>query len=120
VVERTQLAYDRRRSPRIDLLADLHGHLVTLDERVLVRQIGTGGMIVETTAPLSPRTEHDFRLTVGSTAFTVKARVVHGRVSVDGDSVSYVTGLEFVALPPESLAAIGELVEQHGPTLRSA
>jgi hypothetical protein len=116
LVERTQLSFDRRRSPRVDLLADLHGHLVTLDERVLVKQIGKGGMTVETTAPLSPKVEHDFRLTVGSQTVTVKTRVVHSRLSILEDSVTYLAGLEFLAPSAESLAVIGELLARHGAT----
>jgi hypothetical protein len=119
-VEGTQLSNERRRSPRVDLLADLHGHLVTLDERVQVTQIGAGGMTVETTAPLSPRVEHDFRLTVGDRAITVKARVVHSRLSIQEDSVSYVAGLEFLAPGPELLAVVGDIVALHAAAARPA
>jgi hypothetical protein len=101
---------ERRRSPRVDLLADLQGHLVTLDERVQVKQIGFGGMTLETTAPLSPRIEHDFRLVVGARSITVRARVVHSRLLISADSVRHVAGLEFLDPSPEALAVIGDVL----------
>jgi hypothetical protein len=103
---------DRRRSVRVDLLADLEGHLVTLDERIQIRQISLGGMTVETTAPLSPRLEHEFRLTIGDRAVTVAARVVHSRVAVQGDVVTFLAGVQFVGPSPEALGLIHEFIGQ--------
>lgn len=102
---------DRRRAPRVDLLADLHGHLVTLDEQVQVKQISLGGMTIETTAPLSPRLVHDFRVTFSDRAVTLRGRVIHGRVAVAGDAVTYVSGVQFVDPPPEALTAVREFVD---------
>jgi hypothetical protein len=103
---------ERRRDVRIDLLADLHGHLVTLDEQVQVRQISLGGMTVETTAPLSPRLDHDFRLSIGDEAVTVRARVVHSRVAVRGDAVAFLTGLQFVDPTAAALSMIREFIDK--------
>lgn len=102
---------DRRRSPRVDLLADLQGHVVTLDDRVLVRQISEGGLTIETTAPLSLRQYHDFRLSVGMRSAVVRARVLHNRVQVRGDLVAYVAGLEFVDLSDDARAALAMILE---------
>jgi hypothetical protein len=102
---------DRRRGARVDLLADFHGHLVTLDEQVLVRQLGLGGMIVETTAPLSPKLDHEFRLTMGERAVTVKGRVAHSRVSVRGDAVTFLAGVQFIDPAPEVLDVIRQLMD---------
>lgn len=106
MAERFDWMPERRRYPRIDLLADVQGHLVTLDEQVRVRQLSLGGMTVETTAPLSPRLVHDFRITFGSDAVTMHGRVVHSRVSVDGDRVTYVSGIRFEDPTPAALDAI--------------
>jgi c-di-GMP-binding flagellar brake protein YcgR len=103
---------DRRKDVRVDLLADLEGHLVTLDERIQVRQISLGGMTAETTAPLSPRLEHEFRLTIGDHAVTVRARVVHSRVAVQGDAVSFLAGVQFVEPTTEALGVIRELIDR--------
>lgn len=106
MAERFDWMPERRRYPRIDLLADVQGHLVTLDEQVQVRQLSLGGMTVETTAPLSPRLVHDFRISFGPDAVTVHGRVVHSRVSVDGDCVTYVSGIRFEDPTPAALDAI--------------
>jgi hypothetical protein len=102
---------DRRRVARVDLLADLQGHLVTLDERVQVRQISPAGMTVETSAPLSPRVDHEFRLAIGTHSVHVRAHVVHSRVTVRDDTVSYLAGVEFVDPAPEALAVVREFIE---------
>lgn len=103
---------ERRQTPRVDLLAEVEGHLITLDERVLVRQLSMGGMVVETSAPLSPRVDHDFRLSVGDRTVTVRACVMHGRVAVDGDVVTYVTGLQFLDPTPDVLTTIRTFVDR--------
>lgn len=103
---------DRRRSPRVDLLADVQGHVVTLDERVTIRQISHGGMTVETTAPLSPRIVHDFRLSAGDRSAVVKGRVVHSRVRIDRDVVTYLAGVQFVDLAPEASALVDGFLER--------
>jgi c-di-GMP-binding flagellar brake protein YcgR len=102
---------DRRRVARVDLLADLEGHLVTLDERVQVKQISLAGMTVETSAPLSPRVDHEFRLAIGSHSVLVRAHVVHSRVTVREDTVSYLAGVEFVEPSPDVLAVVREFIE---------
>ena len=102
---------DRRRSARVDLLADLQGHVVTLDEAVQVKQVSHGGLTVETTAPLSPRVTHEFRVTIGDRTALVKARVAHSRVQLQGDTVSYQSGLEFVEPAPEAEAILREIVD---------
>jgi len=102
---------ERRRVARVDLLADLQGHLVTLDERIQVRQISPAGMTVETSAPLSPRVDHEFRLAIGSHSVHVRARVVHSRVTVRDDTVSYLAGVEFIDPAPEALAVVREFID---------
>lgn len=106
MAERFDWMPERRRNPRIDLLADVQGHLVTLDEQVHVRQLSLGGMTIETTAPLSPRLVHDFRITFGPDVVTLHGCVVHSRVLVDGDRVTYVSGIRFEDPTPAALEAI--------------
>jgi hypothetical protein len=106
---------DRRRDLRIDLLADLQGHLITLDEQVGVRQLSLGGMTIETTAPLSPRVVHDFRLGLGELAVIVKGRVMHSRISVREDQVTYLSGVQFIETTPESYEAMRLLLERAAP-----
>jgi hypothetical protein len=103
---------ERRHTPRVDLLADLHGHIVTLDEQVRVRQLSLGGLTVETTAPLSPRLVHDFRISFGNASTTVHGRVIHSRVVIDGDTVSYVAGIQFVDPGADALDLIRLVIDQ--------
>ena len=102
---------DRRSFPRVDLLAELQGHLITLDERVQVKQLSLGGLIVETTAPLSPRHEHDLRIVIGPKTIIVRGRVIHTRAALSGDAVIYISGLQLVDPPADALATIGEYVD---------
>lgn len=101
---------ERRRSGRVDLLAELDGHVVTLDESIRVTQLSEGGLTIETTAPLSPRLIHDFRLSVGDRSVIVRARVRHSRVLVRGDVVSYVAGLGFEGPSDEAREVIGSIL----------
>lgn len=107
---------DRRRSARVDLLAELEGHLVTLDETVVVRQISAGGLTIEMTAPLSPHVTHDLRLTFEGRTAILRAHVRHSRVQVTGDSVAYVSGLEFVDVGDDARALIQAIRERAGGT----
>jgi hypothetical protein len=104
---------ERRRNVRIDLLAELQGHLVTLDERVMVTQVSLGGMTVETSAPLSPRIEHDFRISFDGVSVLLHGKVVHSRVSVRGDEVSYVAGVQFLNPSPDAVAALRAFLDPH-------
>ncbi len=104
---------ERRRSPRVDLLSEFRGHLVTLDEVVTVQQLGPGGMTIATTVPLSPAHIHDLRLTFEDRVVTLKARVVHTRARIDRDDVVYVSGISFVEPSPEAVAAIEQFVRLH-------
>ncbi|MGE3842854.1 MAG: hypothetical protein AB7I50_14865 [Vicinamibacterales bacterium] len=111
---------DRRRAPRVDLLANLQGLLVTMDEGVQVKQLGAGGMIVETSRPISARVTHDFRITLGSVTLTVHARVVHSRVLVENDVVTYVAGVEFLDVAPETVVAIEAILDEVGTVASEA
>jgi PilZ domain len=97
---------DRRHSPRIDLMVAIRGDLMALNEAARVLQLSESGMMVETTVPLSPRDAHEFRLNLNGHPLQVKTRVIHSRMAVDRDDVTYVSGLEFVDV---NEAVAGEL-----------
>ena len=104
--DRPYIEEDRRQSPRVDLMQDFHGHLIALDEPVTVQQLGPGGLTLAAAVPLSPTHIHDLRLTLDDAVISVRARVVHTRAVIEGDDVTYVSGLAFVDLPRETSAAI--------------
>ena len=103
---------DRRRSARVELLAELQGQLLALDEEVRIRQVSLGGLQLETSAPLSLRDTHDLRIAFDGAAAVIKARVLHSRVSINSDQVTYLSGVEFVSPSPEALALLAVLIEQ--------
>ncbi len=66
-------------------------------EPMAVKEIGRGGVQVETRFPLQLDSLHDLRLILGNRSIIVKGRVAHCRISdVYQDIVTYRSGLEFV------------------------
>jgi PilZ domain len=102
---------ERRRTPRVDLLSEYRGHLITLDEEVTVLQLGPAGMTLSAAIPLSPAQVHDLRLTLEDCVLTLKVRVVHTRASLDVDEITYHAGVAFVDPPPDAIAAIREFLD---------
>ena len=99
---------DKRGGERVPILGELHGEMMVF-QPMLVRDISTGGVTVETRFPLQIDSLHDVRLSLGDTSVIVKGRVVHSHISdVDQDIVTYRTGLEFVE---PSRPVVGALVE---------
>jgi hypothetical protein len=104
---------DRRQAPRIDLLVDVRGDLIALNEAARVLQLSARGMMVETTVPLSPRDTHEFRLSLTGQPIQVKTRVIHSRVAVDRDDVTHVSGLEFIDMDAAVVSEIEGFIAQH-------
>jgi hypothetical protein len=92
------MSRDRRRSPRIEILGRLHGHIATLDVPVNVLEMSLGGLSMETSFPFPSGAVHEFRLTLGDGSFVLlQGRIVHSRpkTAADGSSL-FVTGVQFV------------------------
>ena len=101
---------ERRLAPRVNLLMELKGELIALDEPATVQQLSLRGMTVHTNVPLGPNGPHEFRLHLEAGTMDVKTRVVHSRVVVERDDVSYISGLAFVDLTPDAEAALDTLI----------
>jgi len=111
------MSIDRRRSPRIELLGRLHGHVVSLDVPVIVREISLGGMAVETTFSFPVGVVHEFRLTLGDGAHVLlRGQARHSRSqSARGRTTVYTTGFEFVDEEVgEGSARVGDLIDRIG------
>jgi hypothetical protein len=79
---------------------------------IAVRQLSSGGALIEIGVPLQIESAHDFRLTLGEFSVVVKGRVVHSHISTVGlDRVTYHTGVEFVALSEPVARAITAYVD---------
>src|SRR5688572_33339537 len=97
---------DKRGDERVTILGELQGEIMVF-QPMLIREIGKGGVTVETRFPLHLDSLHDLRLTLAQKSMVVKGRVAHSRISdVDGDIVTYRSGLEFVGASGRALDAI--------------
>jgi hypothetical protein len=77
-----------------------------------VKELGPHGATIETAFPLPLNSLHDLRLTLGTGAVVVKARVVHSHVGEMGENgVRYRSGMEFVEPPAYVGVAITEFLE---------
>jgi PilZ domain len=109
------MSSDRRRSPRIEILGRLHGHAVSLDVPVTVREISLGGMALETSFPFPVGVVHEFRLTLGDGAqVQLNGRVMHSRdTSSPGGQNAYLTGIQFVdEEPTDDDSSVGNLIDR--------
>jgi hypothetical protein len=105
---------ERRRSPRIELLGRVNGHLVTLKRDIVVREMSQGGMSIETPFAFPVGAVHEFRLTLtdGFSA-DLAARVIHSRPEpAPGDPGRCVTGLMFLDDATSTRALVGELLRR--------
>jgi hypothetical protein len=105
-----QAGQERRQAPRVDLLVELKGYIITLGDAATILQLSLRGMTVQTTVRLALNQTHDFRLNLETGPLDVRTRVVHGRFVVDGDDVSYISGLAFVDLTPAATATLEALI----------
>jgi hypothetical protein len=104
---------DRRRSPRVDLVGQLQGELVSMDVPVAVREISLGGMSIETTTPFDKETRLAFMLTLGDgAAVFVVGRVAYCR-QVDRDGTpAFVSGIQFFDDEESGQGHVGNLVRK--------
>ena len=91
-------APDRRRAPRIELLGELHGHLVSLDVAIEVVDISLNGALIRTPFAVPLGSVHEFKLTLGDESATVIRGIAvrsHDFGAADG-GLQYETGFQFV------------------------
>ncbi len=94
---------DRRRSPRIELLGQLHGRVVPYDVSVTVRNVSLGGLSLESPFPFPLGASHDFRLMLGDDS-TVRLRGTILRCDAErasDGSTYFITGVRFVEEVPD-------------------
>ena len=100
-----------RRGDRVPILGELRGEIMVF-EPLQVKELSVGGATIETNFALPLNSLHDLRLTLDSNAVVVKARVVHSHVGeVDGETVRYRSGVEFIEPPVYIGAAITAYLE---------
>lgn len=101
---------ERRRTPRIEVLGQVHGRIVSLDARMTALDLGAGGFAMETEFPVDPHSEQDLQLVCpDDTSIRFKAQVVYCRRGRPLDRPQrFVSGLKFTD-PPEPA---GRLLDQ--------
>jgi len=100
-----------RAGERLRILGDLRG-AVLVSQPISIREIGTGGVQVESDFPFHVDTLYELRLDLGGRSVVVKGRVAHCSVAeMDNDVVRYRAGLQFVELPVHTTAAIDAFIE---------
>ena len=104
---------DLRRSPRIDVRQRLHGTVVSLGLRVIVRDISLGGFSLESEDEL-PAGVHVVRLQQGERwSVTVTAASRHHRSTRNPDgSVRHVMGFEYADQNPDTQHTLRVLFER--------
>ena len=89
---------ERRRAPRIEVLGRLHGHVVSFDAPVVVKEISLVGLSFTAAIPFPAGAVHEFRLTLGDgSTVMLQGRVVRCQetAAVDGNR-NYLMGVQFI------------------------
>ena len=87
---------DKRDAERVQILGELHGEVMVF-QPMAIKEIGRGGVQVETAFPLHIDSLHELRLTLGDRSIVVKGRVVHCAITdMDQELVTYRSGIEFI------------------------
>ncbi|HLT18656.1 MAG TPA: PilZ domain-containing protein [Thermomicrobiales bacterium] len=103
---------ERRSGDRVPILGELTGGVMVFQPMVIT-EIGTGGMQIETHTQLQLDSLHEFRLPLDEHSVIVKGRVVHCRISdVDTDRVVYRTGVEFLDPSDHARTALAAYVQR--------
>ena len=111
---------DRRATPRIEVMDQLHGRLVSLNVTLVVRELGAGGFSIESPVAFPPNARHQFRFsTPGGVEVILEATVVHSRPSIAADGKrSCITGFAFCHDSAHDAArAVDDLLGALTPTL---
>ena len=105
---------ERRRAPRVDLVGQLRGELVSVDLPIVVREISLGGMSIETSQAFDVDSRHSFVLTLGDGAGVfVLGRVAYSRRVDSSASPIFITGIQFLDDDDSEAAGdVGDLVKK--------
>src|SRR5262245_46707737 len=109
--DETNQRVDRRDDERVRLLGELHGEVMVF-QPMAIKEIGRGGVQIETTFPLHINSLHELRLTLGEQSLVTKGRVTHCSIAdVDQEIVRYRSGLQFTEISPRVAEAISAFID---------
>jgi hypothetical protein len=102
---------DKRDAERIQILGQLQGEVMVF-QPMAIREIGRGGVQVETGFPLQLNSLHDLRLTLGEHSVVVKGRVAHCTITdVEQELVLYRSGIEFIEPSVRVFGVIADFID---------
>src|SRR2546423_1538844 len=105
---------DRRGAVRFDLGGQVWGTVETMDP-LTIRNIGRGGLLVESIGPLRVDSIHHMHVVLQADESIVQARVRHVTGIRDAlPRLRYLIGFEFVDVPAPTLDWIDQLVTAGG------
>ena len=105
-------ASERRRAPRVDLVGQIRGELVSKDVPIRVREISIGGLSMETAEPFEVNSRHEFLLTLGDGAgVSVVGRVAYCRVEDRPGGKVFISGIQFLDEDPSTVSDVSGLVK---------
>jgi hypothetical protein len=109
-----RLSQERRRSPRIEILGQIHGEVVSLDLPILLREVSFGGFSAETPIQFPLGVAHAFRFSpAGEEALILTARVTYSRpAAADESATTYITGFEFAHKHAQTRESVDELIDK--------
>lgn len=100
---------ERRRGSRIRLAKPLPARVRAINE-ALIRDLSTGGALIETGRALAPGSRCEVHLALGELKAHATARVARCHLLAGG--TRYEAGLEFEKIDAETLAAIEKIVNE--------
>jgi hypothetical protein len=105
---------ERRRTPRVEVLGRVQGHVVTLDLPVIVCEISLGGMSLETPFEFPVGDLQHFVLTLGDgSTLSLAGREAYCRSVAGADNPrAFRTGIQFEDDAPEEPAPVADLLER--------
>ena len=108
---------ERRRTPRVEVLDRLHGHIVSMGASLTVREVSLGGLSFSSMVSFPIGAIHEFRLTLGDgSAVLLRGSIVRSQPRPDDDDGSrrYLTGVQFLddEDPQDDETPIGDLIQR--------
>jgi hypothetical protein len=109
-----RVSRERRRSPRIEILGQVHGEVVSLDLPILLREVSFGGFSAEAPIQFPEGVAHAFRFSpTGEEPIILTARVTYSRPAADDEAATtYVTGFAFAHKHAQTRESVDELIDK--------
>jgi hypothetical protein len=94
---------------------------VTVFQPMVILDLSERGAQIETGFALHLGSLHDFRLSLGERSVVVKGRIAHSQIGdLQGGSIHYRTGVEFIEPSEHAVAAIHEFVQAQRAALAAS